>query len=277
MSYRRRSPRVVVAGLVLAFLWLPILFVAVHSFNKDELMVSWGGFTLNWYQIAFEDESVREGLRTTMAIAALSTAISVTLGVAGALWWRRATRRGRRVFDATTYARIILPEVVFATALFLFLLKTHVALGFSAIVIGHVVWNSAYATLIIQARLVALDPALEEAAADLGAPPWSAFRRVTFATLLPAIMAAGLLTFTFSFDDVVTSYFLGGPSSSPLPIVLLGLVRERVTPEVNAIGVMVMVFTLSLIGLAAAMLSIRRGAAAREDRRLLTTYRRMSA
>ncbi|HEV8563660.1 MAG TPA: ABC transporter permease [Actinomycetota bacterium] len=274
MSFRRHKSGAFVVVLVLAFLWLPIVFVAVHSFNKDELMVSWAGLTWQWYKIALQDPSVRDGLRTTLSIAALSSAISVTLAVAGALWWRKAPRRGRRVFDALTYARIILPEVVFATALFLFLLKTHVPFGFTAIVIGHVVWNSAYATLIIQARLVALEPSLEEAAADLGAPPWSTFRRVTFATLLPAILAAGLLTFTFSFDDVVTSYFMGGSSSSPLPIVLLGLVRERVTPEVNAIGVMVMLFTLSLIGLAGAMLSIRRGAT-RE--RLLATYRRMNA
>ena len=88
--------------------------------------------------------------------------------------------------------------------------------------IGHSVWNSAYATLIIQARLVGLDPALEEAAADLGATPWRVFRRVTLSALMPAIIAAGLLAFTFSFDDVVTSFFLQGTADSPLPIVILG-------------------------------------------------------
>jgi ABC-type spermidine/putrescine transport system permease subunit II len=115
----------------------------------------------------------------------------------------------------------VVPEVVFASALFFLFLKLHFTLGLPTIVIGHAVLNSAYATLIIQARLIGLDPALEEAAADLGATPWRAFRRVTLITLMPAIIAAGLLAFTFSLDDVVTSYFLQGTSQSPLPIVLL--------------------------------------------------------
>ena len=148
------------------------------------------------------------------------------------------------------YARIIVPEVVFATALFFLFLRFHFRLGLPAIIIGHSVWNSAYATLIVQARLIGLDPSVEEAAADLGATPWRVFRRVTLISLLPAIIAAGLLAFTFSFDDVVTSYFLQGTSQSPLPIVLLGMIRFRLTPEVNAIGVLVMLFTVALMSLA---------------------------
>ena len=118
-------------------------------------------------------------------------------------------------------------------------------------IIGHSVWNSAYATLIIQARMIGLDPSIEEAAADLGATPWRVFRRVTLSSLMPAIVAAGLLAFTFSFDDVVTSYFLQGTlARRPLPIVLFGLIRFRLTPEVNAIGVLVMLFTVALMSLA---------------------------
>src|SRR4029077_6786740 len=134
--------------------------------------------------------------------------------------------------------------VVFATALFFLFLKVHFSLGLTAIVIGHTVWNSAYAAIIVQARMAGLDPALEEAAADLGATPWRAFRRVTLAALMPAIIAAGLLAFTFSLDDVVTSYFLQGTSQSPLPIVLLGMIRFRITPEINAVGVFVMLLTV---------------------------------
>jgi ABC-type spermidine/putrescine transport system permease subunit II len=117
------------------------------------------------------------------------------------------------------------------------------------VVIGHVVWNSAYATLIIQARVVTLDPALEDAAADLGANPWRVFRRVTFPGLLPGIVAAGLLVFTFSFDDVVTSYFLTGSGTAPLPVVLLSMIRFRITPEINAIGMLVMLFTVSMFAI----------------------------
>ena len=137
-----------------------------------------------------------------------------------------------------------------ATALFFLFLKIHYTLGLTAIVIGPRVWNSAYAAIIVQARMASLDPALEEAAADLGATPWRTFRRVTLSALLPAIIAAGLLAFTFSFDDVVTSVFLQGASNTPLPVVILGMIRFRITPEINAIGLLVMLFTVTLMSFA---------------------------
>jgi ABC-type spermidine/putrescine transport system permease subunit II len=266
VSIRRHPVAAVLSFAILGFLWLPLIAVIVNSFNTSTLMAGWGGATGHWYRLAFSDENVRSGLRTTLEIATLSTLVSLVVAVSGALWWRRAPRRARAVYDGFVYARIILPEVVFATALFFLFLKVHFTLGLTAIVIGHSVWNSAYATVIIQARLIDLDPALEEAAADLGATPWRAFRRVTLMTLLPAIVAAGLLAFTFSFDDVVTSFFLQGTSSSPLPIVIFGMIRFRITPEINAIGVMVMLFTVALMSLAVTTL-VAAGAVGRSARR----------
>jgi ABC-type spermidine/putrescine transport system permease subunit II len=256
---------------VVGFLWVPILAVAVNSINQNSLMISWGGATAHWYTRALHDPNVRTGLITTIEIALGSTLLSLVIAVSGALWWRRASARARAVYDGTVYARIILPEVVFATALFFLFLKMHFPLGIAAITIGHSVWNSAYAAVIIQARLVGLDPAIEEAAADLGATPWRAFRRVTFAALLPAIIAGGLLTFTFSFDDVVTSYFLGGNSATPLPLVLFGMIRFRITPEINAIGVMVMLFTVTLMGVAVAVFALM-GSAGRGRRAALAEF-----
>jgi ABC-type spermidine/putrescine transport system permease subunit II len=266
VSVRRHPIAAVLSLAILGFLWLPLIAVVINSFNTDTLMAGWGGATGHWYRLALSDENVRSGLRTTLEIATLSTIVSLVVAVTGALWWRRAPRRARAVYDGFVYARIILPEVVFATSLFFLFLKVHFTLGLTAIVVGHSVWNSAYATVIIQARLIDLDPALEEAAADLGATPWRAFRRVTLMTLLPAIAAAGLLAFTFSFDDVVTSFFLQGTSSSPLPIVIFGMIRFRITPEINAIGVMVMLFTVALMSLAVTTL-VAAGAASRSARR----------
>ena len=140
----------------------------------------------------------------------------------------------------------MLPEVVFAVALFLFFSRIGFPLGVFAVIIAQTVWNSAYAALIVQARVVTLDPALDAAAVDLGANPWRAFRRDTIPGLLPGIPAAGLLAFTFSFDDVVTSYFLIGSQTAPLPVVLLSKIRFRITPEINAIGMMVMVLTVTM-------------------------------
>jgi ABC-type spermidine/putrescine transport system permease subunit II len=250
MSIRRYPFAAAIAAVVLAFLWLPLIAVAINSFNADQLAAGWGGLTSEWYGKALHDPDVRSGLKTTLIIGIASAVVSVAVGLSGALWWRRAPKRARAVYDGLVYARIIVPEVVFATAVFFLFYRFHFKLGLTAMIIGHSVWNSAYATLIIQARLVGLDPSIEEAAADLGARPWRVFRRVTLSALMPAIVAAALLAFTFSFDDVVTSSFLQGTADSPLPIVLFGLIRHGRTPEINAIGVLVMLFTVALMSLA---------------------------
>ena len=249
MNIRRHLLTGLISLAVIAFLWAPLVIVAINSINSDTLLASWKGATTHWYGDAFHAQSVRSGLRQTMEIAFVSTTISVMLAVTGTLWWRRASTRGRRLFDALTYLRIMLPEVVFAVALFLLFSKLSFQLGTTAVVIGHVVWSSAYATLIVQARTATLDPALESAAADLGANPWRVFRRVTLPGLMPGILAAGLLTFTFSFDDVVTSYFLTGAGTAPLPVVILSMIRFRITPEINAVGMMVMVFTVAMFAI----------------------------
>jgi spermidine/putrescine transport system permease protein len=249
MNVRRHPFSAVVALAVIVFLWAPLVIVALNSVNSDVLLASWKGGTTTWYRQAFDNQDVRSGLRQTLTVAAATTVLSLVLAVTAALWWRRASARMRRLFDGLTYLRIMLPEVVFAVALFLLFSRLKFPLGTTAIVIGHTVWNSAYATLIVQARVSTLDPALEDAAQDLGANPWRTFRRVTVPGLLPGIVAAGLLAFTFSFDDVVTSYFLTGAGTSTLPVVLLSMIRFRITPEINAIGMMVMLFTITMFAI----------------------------
>jgi ABC-type spermidine/putrescine transport system permease subunit II len=243
VNVRRHPVAATLSALVLLLLWTPLVIVAINAVNKNELLVGWGGATLGWFRDAFNDPEVHEGLRLTMVVGALSTAISIPLAVTGALWWRGASRPGRRLYEVLIYVNVILPEVVFASALFLLFVQVGVPLGLPAIVIGHSVWNTAYAFLIVQARLTALDPALEDAAADLGANQRQVFWRVTVPALVPGIVVAALIAFTFSFDDVITTFFLAGSTGNTLPVVLFGLIRFRVTPEVNAIGVLVMLFT----------------------------------
>jgi spermidine/putrescine transport system permease protein len=266
VNLRRHPISAILSALVIAFLWLPLVVVLIGSFDTNSLLTTWTGATGRWYHQALNDPNVRSGFETTLIIAILSALLSLAVALTGALWWRRAPRGARAVYDGLVYSRIVVPEVVFASALFFLFLKIHFTLGLPAIVIGHAVLNSAYSTLIIQARLIGLDPALEEAAADLGATPWRAFRRVTLITLMPAIIAAGLLAFTFSLDDVVTSYFLQGTSQSPLPIVLLGMIRFRITPEINAVGVFVMFLTVALMSAAVAVLATA-GRVGRSSRR----------
>lgn len=245
MSIRRHLFSAIVALLALAFLWVPLLMTVINAVNRDDTLTGWGGATLRWFGEAARNEDARSGLRATLVIAVATSALSVALAVTGALWWRKAGPRARRAFDLLVYLRILLPEVVFAAALFIFMSRWEFPLGTVAVVIGQTVWASAYATLILQAGVVGLDPVLEDAAADLGATPLRTFRRVILPSLLPAILAASLLTFTFSFDDVVTSFYLAGSQVAPLPVVLLSMIRFRISPEINAIGLLVMAITIT--------------------------------
>jgi ABC-type spermidine/putrescine transport system permease subunit II len=232
-----------VLAAALVFLYAPIIMVVVNSVNGDVNLVSWGGFTGHWYQQAFSDPQVRGPFQTSVIIAVVGTAISLALAVSAGLWWRSATRRLRLVLNGVTAMRIVLPEVVIAVGMFLFFKRAGLPLGMFAVIAGHVVFLSAYATVIVQARLSSMDVTLEEAASDLGARPWRVFRRVTLPLLMPAILAAALLCLVFSFDDVITTLFLGGTSVNTLPLLLFGLIRFNVTPEVNAIGSGVMLVT----------------------------------
>lgn len=250
MTVRRHGLSAAISLAVLSFLWAPLLVVGINSVNTDPLLIHWEGFTLRWYREAIADPQVRAGLRGTVEIALLSTLISLAFAVTAGLWWRGASERARRLFEFSIYARVILPEVVFASALFILFTEIELQLGTTAVILGHTVWNSAYASLIIQARIVGLDPALEEAAADLGASPRRVFMRVTLPGLLPGIIAAGLLLFAFSADDLITTYFLGGTSVTTVPLVLFGLARRGITPEVNAIGTLVALLTLVLLAIA---------------------------
>ncbi len=256
---RLRVPRfsTVVLGIVLLFLYAPIVLVVVNSFNGDRTLVGWGGFTTEWYSALFDNERVWDDAWTSIRVAVVATAISLVVALSTVLWMRGASVRGRRFMDGATYVRLILPEVVMAFALFILLRALDVRLGFWPVVAGHVVVYSAYATLILQARLGSLDKTREEAAADLGAPPLRVFRRVTLVQLLPGIAVAGLLVFTFSFDNVVMSRFLGGTQTETLPVLIVSLIRRSVTPEVNALGVLIMLVMLALVVIAALITYLR--------------------
>ncbi|UMP06922.1 ABC transporter permease [Amycolatopsis sp. EV170708-02-1] len=241
----RRGPRIasVLTGFVLTALYAPIALVVVNSFNADERLASWGGVTFRWWVEAMNDTRILEDLWLSLIVASATTILSVSLALADALWWRRASSRARRLLDGVVFARIVLPEVVLALGLFLGAEQFGVPLGIAAIVIGQAVFCSAYATVLIQARLSTMGTELEDAAADLGAPPGRILRGVTLPVLAPSVLAAGLMVLTFSLDDVVVAQFLGGTEAETLPVLLLGKIRLTVSPEINAIGTALMLVT----------------------------------
>jgi putrescine transport system permease protein len=246
----RRLPHLtsVFAAVIYVLLYAPIVLVVLNSFNANERLVEWGGFTTKWYSEALADSRVREDFLASLLVAVLTTAIALVLAVTAALWARSASARARGWFDGSTYLRIILPEVVIALGLFLLLTVLEVPLGVGTIVAGHVIIYSAYATIIVQARMMTLSSTMEEAALDLGARPAKVFFRITVPLFLPAILSGWLLAFTLSWDDLVVTQFVSAPGSNTLPMVIFSRVRLGVSPVVNALAtIMVLVVALGVV------------------------------
>ncbi|MDX6742303.1 ABC transporter permease [Actinocorallia sp. A-T 12471] len=250
---KRRRPRLslphVLLVAVLVFFYVPIGKVVVNAFNADASLNTWGGATLHWFRAALGSERVRDDFLTSAAIAGLSTVIAVVLSITAVMGAARLSQGSRRRLQTLTYARMMLPEVVIAVGLLLLIRKLGLNLGMWSVVAGHVIFCSAYATLVIQARFATLKGTYDEAAADLGATPWRAFTRVLLPMLLPAVAISSLLSFTFSFDDVVSTVFLAGSETETLPILILGMSRQGVSPDVNAIAVSFMAVTMLALAL----------------------------
>ncbi len=239
---RRPWPLYMYAALLYAFIFTPIVFLIINSFNADRYGQSWGGFTTKWYIEAWTGSGVIEATTNSLVIAAASTSVSLVLGTVAAIALARTRWWMAMVIDASTYARILIPELVLALSVLVFLTTIGLVRGFVTIVIGHALFSTAYVTIIVAARLARVTPATMEAARDLGATAWRAFWRVRLWEIMPAIAASGLLVFIFSLDNVVTSYFLSG-STVTLPLYVFGLIRFEVSPVVNALGTSMMGLT----------------------------------
>jgi spermidine/putrescine transport system permease protein len=186
--------------------------------------------------------------------ATLTALLATTLGSMAAIGLRNVRKRTRNAFDALMYMTLITPELVAAIASLVAFVTIGLPLGPVAIVITHSIFNTAVVTLIVRSRLAGMDRALEEASADLGASKWETFREVTLPQLTPAIVAGALLSFTFSFDDVVLSTFVSGPGSTPLPVRIFSELRFGLSPKINVVAVVTLSLTLTLIVIAQLML-----------------------
>ncbi|MDQ3939861.1 MAG: ABC transporter permease [Actinomycetota bacterium] len=247
------------AGLIYAYLYLPILVVVVYAFNESRLVHVWEGLSTKWIAVTFADETIRRALTISFATAIANAIIASLLGTAAALALRNVGRRTRTTFDGFMYMALIVPEIVIAIASLLFFvtLRSYIGVdlvGPPAIVITHSVFNTSVVALVVRARLAGMDRTLEEASADLGATRWGTFRDVTFPQLFPAILAGALLAFTFSFDDVVLSTFVSSPGSTTLPVRIFAELRFGLTPKVNVVAVFTLALTLTMIVIAQLLL-----------------------
>jgi spermidine/putrescine transport system permease protein len=230
------------AAAFFAFLHLPLITLSVFSFNSSRFSV-WEHFSLVWYRAIFQDPQLLEGAWNSTLIALASTAISTALGVfcAYALW-----KRPSRVITGALALSLVTPEIVTGISLLALFQWSFrwlgLQLGMFTVILAHVAFSLAYVVIVIAARLRTVNPALEEAAMDLGATEWQAFVHVILPALIPGIVAAALLALTVSFDDYVTTSMVAGVDSQTLPMVIYAMARRGASPVINAISALITVF-----------------------------------
>src|SRR5436305_2449132 len=233
------------AMLVYASLYAPIVVIVVYAFNGGRQTLNWGGFSTKWFGRALADPTITGPLRTSLEIALGNAVLASLLGTALALSLPRMRRLVRMPFETVVYMTLVTPEIVFGISTLIFFTQlVHLTLGWESILLAHVVFNTSVVALIVRARFVGMGQTLEEASFDLGAGPVATFAQVTLPRLAPAILAGGLLAFTFSFDDFITSFFVAGAGTTTLPLRIFASLRFGVSPIVNATAAMLLGLTL---------------------------------
>jgi putrescine transport system permease protein len=246
---------VVSVALGLAFLYLPIVILIIYSFNASQLVTVWGGWSLRWYASLIDNALMLEAAWTSLRVAFMSATAATALGTCAALALGRFGRfRGRLMFSALIYAPLVMPEVITGLALLLLFVAVDAERGFWTVTMAHTTLTMCFVAIIVQARIVDLDPSLEEAAMDLGCPPLRTFLTVTLPLIAPAVAAAWMLAFALSLDDLVIASFTTGPGATTLPIRIYSEVRLGVKPEVNAICTL-MIAAVAVAVVAAALVS----------------------
>jgi len=241
------------AVLAYIFLYAPIAVVVVFAFNGGRDVLYWQGFSTKWFEAALRTPEITNALKLSILIALGNALVACVLGTMLALALPRMRPWVRTPIDALAYMTLVTPEIVFAIAALVFFVQAgsrlgiESPLGWHTILIAHVVFNTSVVALVVRARFVSMGQQLEEASFDLGAGPLSTFRQVTLPRLGPAILAGGLLAFTFSFDDFITSFFVTGTESETLPIYIWGQLRFGVTPAINATAAMMLAFSLVMV------------------------------
>ncbi|MBY6876397.1 extracellular solute-binding protein [Clostridium botulinum] len=238
------------ATLVYVFLYLPIFVLVVFSFNKSKLNATFTGFTLDWYKNLINNVQILEALKNSLIIAFISTFFAVIIGTLAAIGMYRYKFKGKRAMEGLLYIPVVIPEIVMGISMLAFFSSLNLPAGLITLILAHITFCISYVIIVVRARLDGFDAALEEAAQDLGATPWQTLTKVTLPVISPGIISGALLAFTLSLDDVIISFFAAGPDSNTLPLKIFSMVKFGVTPEINALSTVMMVFTLSMVVIA---------------------------
>lgn len=234
-------------ALVFLFLYAPIAVLVVFSFNSSRLNIVWQSFTLNWYERLLDNGPLLRAAKNSLIIASVTTVLSVILGTAGAWLLHRYRFRFSRAIQTLVAIPMVMPEILLGISLLILFVTVGFKLGFASVIIGHVTFSFPFVLVAVQARLQGLDPALEEAALDLGATPLKAFWLVIVPSLRPAIIAGGLMAFTLSMDELIVTIFVKSAASATLPIKVFDLARVGLNPMLNALSALFIVATVAFV------------------------------
>lgn len=247
MNYKISRTLYCSAALVYAFLYLPLIIVVVYSFNDSRLNAEWVGFTFSWYETLFQNDIMIDAAINSLAIALITSLCATFLGtLAGFAMFRYRLK----LLPILVLTPIAIPEILMGVSLLIFFVMLNMTLGLISITLAHIAFCIGFVAIVVRSRLQGMDESLVEAARDLGATPFQAFRLITLPLIMPGVIAGALMAFTLSIDDFVITFFTAGAGSSTLPLQIYSMIRVAVTPEVNAISTLLMLLTLALITLA---------------------------
>ena len=238
-------------GLILFFLYAPILVMALMSFNESEFYQLPFQYSTVWYEKLWENDTILNSAWRSIWIALVVTVIATVLGTAASIALWRYEFPGKGVLQVLLFPPIAIPWLITGTAMLIFFFGVGLGRGTPSVILGHVALALPYVIVVVTARLATLDRTLEEAARSLGASPWIVARAVTLPWIAPGIVAGALFAFAVSFDQFVVSYFLSEPGDTTLPVLIYSAIRKGFTPEINAISTIIIVLSMAAMLIAA--------------------------
>jgi spermidine/putrescine transport system permease protein len=247
---RRLSvPLWLISVLLYLFLYAPIAVVIVFSFNAAKHGGPWTGFTTEWYTRLLESPDKLDAAKNTLFLGVTSTLIATVLGTMLGYGLSRYSFPGKKLFSWLMYVPVVIPDIVMAVAMLSFFAVVRnwlglFELGMMTMIVAHITFQIPFVAIVVRSRLAGMDPAIEEAAHDLGASSWQTFWNVTFPLMRPGVLAGAMLAFTLSLDDFVVSFFTTGPGATTLPILIYSSVKRGITPDINALSTLIVLASI---------------------------------
>ena len=230
------------------FLYLPIVVLVFYSFNANRMVMNWGGFGIDWYLKAFQNDDIQKAVWNSLIVATAATIFSTAIATIGALVLARGGNfRGKTVSLGLITLPLMVPEIVTAVAVLIFFSAIGMNWGLGNVVIAHITFCIPFAFMPIRARLEGMDTSMEQAARDLYASEWETFRYVTVPLLMPGIVAGAMLAFVISMDDFIITLMVGGAGSTTLPVYIYSMIRRGLTPEINAVCTVLLFFSIAIV------------------------------